>query len=151
VLCCKLDTCDLKWVSGRVLCCKLDIEQSGPLLDHNIQLFLRLPHQLRQYLYSFCTSKASKLQSGPLLDHSIQLFLRLPPQMRQYLFFCTSKASKLRTSLRGSMNSAASAPLRESAFNLQRLLRQYLYFCTSKASKLRTASPARRRWVLRGV
>jgi hypothetical protein len=43
------------------------------------------------------------------------------PLQRQYLFFCTSKASKLRT-----LTACARICL----------LRQYLYFCTSKTSTL---------------
>jgi ribosomal protein L24E len=55
-----------------------------------------------------------------------------PPHLRQYLYFCTSKASKLRERIPRERIPRAWPPPH---------LRQYLYFCTSKASKLRERIP----------
>jgi hypothetical protein len=53
---------------------------------------------------------------------------------RQYLYFCTSKASKLRSLSVSACDFSANTP----PVCAQR---RYLYFCTSKASKLSTCPP----------
>jgi hypothetical protein len=56
--------------------------------------------------------------------------------MCQYLYFCTIKASKLRTS--DPAREGGGSATRQASEALRRLQRQYLYFCTIKASKLST-------------